>query len=293
MGTEHGPGGGRDAPRAARWRAGVRGPRPRPRGAVELLSGPFDERRKRFLDEVVRVRRRKAGSEESGKRPLLHAAGQRGGRPSSRGHGHCWRSGRGTGLLGSAATGEAAESQAALATILSRDEAWPLLPDRVTLLHCTSEYSSAIEEGELRARATLREAFRLPVGLSDHTFGATLAVMAVALGATAIETHITLHGTMPGREHAASRELKGFRAIVTALRKRPWGMGGRPSPHGTGEQAMVRSSLVTTGTSSAGQILTPEDPSALRPTGRISLMAIWDRFGRPSPRDYQEGGRFP
>ncbi|WP_252220396.1 N-acetylneuraminate synthase family protein, partial [Clostridium sp. CMCC3678] len=62
----------------------------------------------------------------------------------------------------------------------------------VRLMHCTSDYPTKVEDVNLRAMITLREAFKVPVGLSDHTLGFESAVSATTLGAEFIEKHITL-----------------------------------------------------------------------------------------------------
>jgi hypothetical protein len=79
------------------------------------------------------------------------------------------------------------------------DPAWRAsLQGRVTLLHCTSQYPTPMQECNLRAMDTLR-AFGLPVGYSDHTEGILIPLAAVARGATLIEKHFTLDRAMSGR----------------------------------------------------------------------------------------------
>ena len=80
------------------------------------------------------------------------------------------------------------------------------LRERVTLLHCTTEYPAPFNEINLRALATLNQAFQLPVGLSDHSAGVAVPTAAVALGAAIIEKHFTLDKTMEGPDHNASLE---------------------------------------------------------------------------------------
>ena len=76
----------------------------------------------------------------------------------------------------------------------------------LTLLHCLTQYPAPVEEVNLRCMLTLREAFKLPVGYSDHTLGIEVPIAAVALGATVIEKHFTLDRTLPGPDHRASLE---------------------------------------------------------------------------------------
>ena len=70
---------------------------------------------------------------------------------------------------------------------------------QLTLLHCVTEYPAPYAEVNLRAMQTLKSAFGLPVGYSDHTSGIEIAIAAVALGAEVIEKHFTLDRSLPAR----------------------------------------------------------------------------------------------
>lgn len=86
------------------------------------------------------------------------------------------------------------------------------------LMHCTTDYPTAVENVNLRAMVTMREAFKVSVGLSDHTVGFEAAVAAVALGAEFIEKHITLDRNMEGPDHKASMPPEEFEAYVQHIR---------------------------------------------------------------------------
>src|SRR5690606_10008328 len=86
------------------------------------------------------------------------------------------------------------------------------------LLHCTSNYPTVFTDVNLRAMLTLQEAFKLPVGYSDHTLGIEVPIAAVALGARVIEKHFTLDRTMPGPDHRASLEPHELKAMVEKIR---------------------------------------------------------------------------
>ena len=88
----------------------------------------------------------------------------------------------------------------------------------ITLLHCTTNYPCPFDQVNLKAMNTLRTAFGLPVGYSDHTQGTEVPVAAVALGATVIEKHFTLDKTMQGPDHIASTEPSEFRKMVDSIR---------------------------------------------------------------------------
>ncbi len=88
----------------------------------------------------------------------------------------------------------------------------------LALMHCTTAYPTAIGDVNLRAMVTMREAFGLDVGLSDHTTSCEAAIAAVALGAKYIEKHITLDHGMEGPDHKASMEPAEFSEYVKAIR---------------------------------------------------------------------------
>ena len=89
----------------------------------------------------------------------------------------------------------------------------------IILLHCVSNYPARIEDVNLRALGTLKQAFKLPVGFSDHTLGITAPIAAVALGACVIEKHFTLDRNLPGPDHKASLEPEELKEMAKAIRE--------------------------------------------------------------------------
>lgn len=90
--------------------------------------------------------------------------------------------------------------------------------ENVKLMHCTTDYPTQIEEVNLKAMITMKEAFKIPVGLSDHTLGFEAAIAATALGAEFIEKHITLDRNMKGPDHKASMPPQEFKQYVQLIR---------------------------------------------------------------------------
>jgi N,N'-diacetyllegionaminate synthase len=88
----------------------------------------------------------------------------------------------------------------------------------ITLLHCVSNYPPQWSEMNLRAIVTLRDAFGLPVGISDHTPGAAVPIAAVALGATVIEKHVTFDRSLPGPDHPFAMTMEEFADMVRQVR---------------------------------------------------------------------------
>jgi N-acetylneuraminate synthase len=119
-----------------------------------------------------------------------------------------------------AATGKPIILSTGMSTLPQIDAAVEVLgTERLVLLHATSTYPMPAEEANLRMMATLRDRFPgVPVGYSGHEPGLQISLAAAALGATAIERHITLDRTMWGSDHAASLEPTGLQHLVRDIR---------------------------------------------------------------------------
>ena len=117
------------------------------------------------------------------------------------------------------ATGKYLWVSTGMSTIEEVDEAMAILGnENITLFHTNSTYPCPPEETNLRTMATLSERYGVPVGYSGHEPGLQVSVAAVALGATAIERHITLDRAMWGSDHAASLEPHGLETLVRDIR---------------------------------------------------------------------------
>jgi N,N'-diacetyllegionaminate synthase len=161
--------------------------------------------------------------------------------------------------------------------------------DQLTLLHCTTEYPAPVDEVNLRAIATLRSAFGVPVGYSDHTTGIDVAIAAAALGATVIEKHFTLDRSQAGPDHQASLEPAELAELVAAIRRVERALGdGRkqPGPREVANRAIARKSIVAARPIAAGETFTAENLATKRPGTGLSPMA-WDEIvGRTATREY-------
>jgi len=160
----------------------------------------------------------------------------------------------------------------------------------VTLLHCTTEYPAPPVEVNLRAIETLRGAFGLPVGYSDHTVGLAIPIAAVALGATVIEKHFTLDRTLPGPDHEASTEPDEFRRMVEEIRMVEEALGtGRKLPTASEweNRRRVRRSLVAKAAIRAGEPFTAQNLDAKRPADGVPASRYGELLGRTARRDYE------
>ena len=160
---------------------------------------------------------------------------------------------------------------------------------RITVLHCNTEYPTPMCDVNLRAMCSIRDAFGVAVGYSDHTLGIEVPIAAVALGATVIEKHLTLDRNWPGPDHKASLEPDEFAVMVRAIRNIEQAMGDgikRPSPSEAKNKPIARKSLVAARSIKAGERFTPENLTAKRPGTGVSPMR-WDTaMGRTATRDY-------
>ncbi|MDX2400667.1 N-acetylneuraminate synthase family protein [Microbacterium algeriense] len=123
-------------------------------------------------------------------------------------------------LLALRETGKPVILSTGMSTIAQIDRALDTLgTDRVVLMHATSTYPLEPEEANLRVIATLRDRYPgIPVGYSGHERGLQISLAAVAMGAVAVERHITLDRTMWGSDHAASLEPAGLEHLVRDIR---------------------------------------------------------------------------
>ncbi|HPM10133.1 MAG TPA: N-acetylneuraminate synthase, partial [Paludibacter sp.] len=164
-----------------------------------------------------------------------------------------------------------------------------VLKDKVKLLHCTTEYPAPFEEVNLRAMETMRSAFDLPVGLSDHTPGIAVPIAAVALGAAVIEKHFTLDKNLPGPDHKASLEPEELKSMVAAIRNIEKALGNgqkAPTPSELINRDIARKSLVAATTIRKGEVFSPSNISVKRPGKGMSPMKYWELISEISKKYY-------
>lgn len=91
--------------------------------------------------------------------------------------------------------------------------------DRLVIMHATSSYPMPAEEANLLMIPALKRRYPgVPIGYSGHERGLQISLAAVALGAVAVERHITLDRTMWGSDHSASLEPQGLEHLVRDIR---------------------------------------------------------------------------
>lgn len=159
----------------------------------------------------------------------------------------------------------------------------------ISVLHCATEYPTPMAEVNLRAMLTIRDAFGVAAGYSDHTSGIEVAIAAVALGATVIEKHFTLDRNLPGPDHKASLEPGELKAMVAAIRNIEQALGDgikRPSASEAKNKPIARKSIVAAHAIRAGEAFSESNLAIKRPGTGLSPMR-WDEvLGRKAPRDF-------
>lgn len=165
------------------------------------------------------------------------------------------------------------------------------LKEKVTLLHCTTEYPAAFNEANLKAMDTMRTAFSLPVGFSDHTQGIAIAVAAVARGAVVLEKHFTLDRNLPGPDHKASLEPHELKSMVEFIRQVEVSLGSElklPAMSEMKNIQIARKSLVAAKAIRKGEMLNVENLGVKRPGTGISPLYYWDILGKYANKDYSQ-----
>lgn len=161
--------------------------------------------------------------------------------------------------------------------------------ERITVLHCTTEYPAPLNDVNLRAMKTISDTFGVRIGYSDHTIGIEIPIAAVALGASIIEKHFTLDRALPGPDHQASLEPVELKAMVAAIRGVESAMGNgvkAPSPTEAKNLWIARKSLVALKTIAAGEQFSIENVGAKRPGTGISPMRLDEVLGKVARRSF-------
>lgn len=259
---------------------------------IEFLSTAFDFESLRFLTENIQLNRLKLPSGELTNGPLIleHAR-------------------TGLDLIVSTGMASLTEVEKALEIIafgyLARTDQKPtrsafreafkseagqkMLKQKVTLLHCTTEYPAPARDINLMAMDTLRAAFKCKVGYSDHSEGIVVSVAAAARGASIIEKHFTLDKSLPGPDHRASLEPDELIDLIEKVRFVDLILGdgtkeARPSE--LKNIAVARKSLVAAKKIKRGEVFDENNLTLKRPGHGISPMYYWDVLGEAADKDF-------
>jgi len=163
---------------------------------------------------------------------------------------------------------------------------------QIILLHCLSNYPAPIEETNLKAMKTMKKAFGLPVGYSDHTPGDEVVLAAVARGACVIEKHFTLDKTMEGPDHRASLEPQELKEMVQKIRRVESALGTGVKLPAKGETSTIktlRKSIVFVRDVKAGEAITEDMVAIKRPGDGLPAKALPYFLGLTLNKNVKEG----
>jgi N-acetylneuraminate synthase len=161
----------------------------------------------------------------------------------------------------------------------------------LTLLVCTSSYPSNPLESHINRIETLRQAFGCKVGLSDHTLGIGVSIAAIALGATAIEKHLTLRRSDGGADGAFSMEPEEFAQLVEEGNKAAAAMGDSEwrIQDSEKESRRIRRSLYIVQDVKENELVTHENVKALRPGGGGEPKNLQKLIGKRFKSNFTKG----
>lgn len=230
---------------------------------LDFLSSPFDFEAVDLLDQLG-VKAFKVASYELWHLPLIRDVASRG-RP----------------IICSTGMADMADIQEAVDTVAATGN------EQLILLHCVVNYPPPFSDLNLRAIETMRRAFGVPVGYSDHTPGITAPIVAAALGAAVVEKHFTISRDLPGPDHRFALEPAELKAMVQAIRDAQAALGTgikHMAPAEADLYTTARRSLFAAHDIAAGAVLGDADVAILRPGTGIEVHDLDKVVGRTARR---------
>ena len=161
----------------------------------------------------------------------------------------------------------------------------------IKVLHCTTNYPCPMEEVNLKAMNTIKNAFQVGVGYSDHTLGIEVPIAAAALGAEIIEKHFTLDKTMEGPDHVASLEPNELKEMTIAIRNIEKALGDgikKPNESEVKIQNIVKRKIVLAKNIKTDHILSEGDLEYKRCEKGIESKYYRHVIGKKVKRDIDE-----
>jgi pseudaminic acid synthase len=165
--------------------------------------------------------------------------------------------------------------------------------DNITLLKCTSSYPAPVAEANLAMMQQLAIDFKVKIGLSDHTLGSTVPVIATALGAEVIEKHFILDRSIGGPDASFSMNEIEFTAMVKAIREAEVSVGTTSyelSPKQVAGKDFSRSLYVAEAIIK-GDIITESSIRSVRPGFSLHPKYLPEILGLTAKRDLKKGER--
>lgn len=234
---------------------------------IIFLSTPDEEESALFLKELQDVY--KIGSGELTNIPFLRFIG-----------------GLNKKVIMSTGMGTLGEVEEAIDTLVSAGTS----KENITILHATTQYPTLMQDVNLSAMQTIKAAFDIAVGYSDHTLGIEVPIAAVAMGATVIEKHFTIDKNMQGPDHKASLNPEELKNMVKAIRDIEFALGSgikKPTPMEVENKMIVRKVIVAKKTISKGDLFSEDNLTVKRSSEGIPANR-WDQIiHKTAERNYE------
>lgn len=160
--------------------------------------------------------------------------------------------------------------------------------NRISLLKCTSQYPSTIEQANLSTIPDMKHRFSVDVGVSDHTMGSLVPVVAVSLGARIVEKHFILDRNLGGPDSAFSMEPHEFKEMVQAIRQAEAALGTVSYAVSDADKNRRRSLFVVKDVK-VGEVLTPENIRSIRPGCGLAPKFYETIMGKTAASDLKHG----
>lgn len=163
--------------------------------------------------------------------------------------------------------------------------------NNLIILHCVSSYPADAEEVNLKKMNTIKQAFEVITGFSDHTIGTIASVGAVTLGAKVIEKHFTLNKSMPGPDHWFSSDIEEINKLVKDIRYIEKAFGNsqvKPTLKELENRKIGRRSIIAACFIKKGEMINRDDLSFKRPGTGIPPKYINFIVNKISKRDIEK-----
>jgi pseudaminic acid synthase len=164
----------------------------------------------------------------------------------------------------------------------------------IALLKCTSSYPAPIDEANMCMVKDLAERYNVISGLSDHTMGATVPVVATCFGAKIIEKHFILDRSIGGPDASFSMNEEEFTAMVKAVREAESAIGVVDYTL-TEKQSKGKDfsrSLYVVENMKAGDVITEKNVRSIRPGFGLHPKYQKEVLGKTIVKDIEKGDRF-
>ena len=158
----------------------------------------------------------------------------------------------------------------------------------ITLLKCTSEYPATVAQANLLTIPNLRDTFGVKVGISDHTMGSTVPVVAVSLGASVVEKHFILDRTLGGPDSGFSMEPDEFRNMVISVREAETSLG-KITYHVSESNKLRRRSLFVARDIKRDELFTSDNIRSVRPGNGLHPIHYEEIIGKKAKMDLIKG----